>query len=79
MDVDITGDMPAPTAQQPQQIETSKDMVPELSTKTGVKVRKVLCGGALKVRTPSPQSLQHVEICTLEAYCSGTYMSEHRV
>ena len=65
MNVDDAGDMQVPTAQQPQQTETSKDVMPEQGTKTGVKVKKVLCGGALKVRTlRTPTSHCQPEACS---------------
>ena len=53
MDVDNTGDAQLPTAKQPQQTEAG---VPGRSANNGVKVLTVLCGGAIKVMTPTPKT-----------------------
>ena len=48
MDVDYTGATQAAAAQQPQQAEPG---MPEQRTQNGVRILKVLCGGAIKVKT----------------------------
>ena len=53
MDMDNAGDTQLPTAKQPQRTEAR---VPGLSTNNGVKVLEILCGGAIKVITPKPET-----------------------